>query len=122
MTTTLAERVTEVIQVLKDRGFSVAQTAKAIGVTDKTIYQWMDGATKTIEGGNLVELAEFSGYNARWIANEKGPKFDTKSVLQGLKLLRAMTPARQADAVKIIAPFVEQDGGDEGDEHGEKAG
>lgn len=109
---TLAERVTEAVEAANDHGFTVADIAAACGISSQAVYQWMDGRTKSIDGDNLAELAEMSGFRAIWIAKERSPKCDTKAIQQALKLLRKMTPARQSDAVKIIAPLVEQDGDD----------
>jgi transcriptional regulator with XRE-family HTH domain len=114
---TLAERVTEAVEAAKSHGYSVAQIAEACGITDKALYQWMDGTTKSIDGKNLVELAEISGYKAMWIIKEKGPRSDTKLVQQAVKLMEKMTPTRQSDAVKVITPLVERDNDD-----GEKVG
>lgn len=111
---TLAERVKEAVDAAKNNGYSKAQIAQVCGISDKAVYQWINGSTKSIDGKNLVELAAISGYHARWIANEIGPKSDTKAVTQALELLRKMTPENQAIAVKIIAPLVEQNQ----DEHG----
>lgn len=106
--TTLAERVTEAIAAAKENGFSVKQIAQGCGIKDKAVYQWMDGRTKSINGGNVAVLAEMSGYNALWITREKGPRCHTRAIRQAIKLMEKMTPARQADAVKIIAPLVDQ--------------
>lgn len=103
----LSERIKEAVAAAEGNGYSVAHIAKACGIKPQSVYQWMDGTTKSLDGANLVELAELSGYEPMWIAKEKGPKFDSRPVRQALKLLRQMTAARQADAVKIIAPLVE---------------
>jgi len=105
----LTERINEAIQAAERNGYSVAHVAKACGIKPQSVYQWLDGSTKTLEGPNLAELAELSGYRALWISKEKGPKSDTKAIQQAVKLMQKMTPERQADAVKIIAPLVEQD-------------
>lgn len=106
---TLAERVKEAVGAAKTAGYSVAQIAHECGISDKSVYQWLDGSTKSLDGENLAELAELSGYRPLWISKEKGPKFDSQSIRQAIKLMEKMTPSRQADAVKIIAPLVEQD-------------
>lgn len=105
---TLSERITEAIDAAKSNGHSVAHIATACSITPQAVYQWMDGATKSLTGENLAELAEISGYRALWISKEKGPKLDSRSIRQAIKLMEMMTPERQADAVKIIAPLVEQ--------------
>lgn len=105
---TLAERVQEAVHAAKENGYSITQIAKACGISDKAVYQWLDGSTKSIDGKNLVELAEISGYRARWIANEIGPKSDPIAVLHAIKLLEKMTPENQAIAVKVISPLADR--------------
>lgn len=106
----LHERITEAVAAAAKNGYSVAHIATACEITPQAVYQWMKlGETKSLEGRNLVELAELSGFNAMWIAKAKGPKSDARPIRQAVKLMRQMTPERQADAVKIIAPLVEQE-------------
>ena len=104
---TLAERVKEAIEAAKEKGHSVAHIAKRCGISVQAVYQWMDSSSKSIDGANLVELAESSGYHAMWIAKEKGPKKDPEHVMRARRLMLEMTEARQVDAVKIITPLVE---------------
>jgi transcriptional regulator with XRE-family HTH domain len=108
---TLSERVQEALIEANENGFNIASVAEACGVTVQAVYQWRDGATKVIEGDKLVELAEVSGYTARWIATEKGPKKLTKEMRQAQKLMADMTQERQQMAVKIIAPLAERQSG-----------
>jgi transposase-like protein len=105
----LSERVQEAIDAAAENGYSVADIAKACGIKPQAVYQWMDGTTKSIDGDNLAELCELSGYRAIWITKERGQKSDTRAVQQARELMQTMTPARQADAVKIIAALAEQE-------------
>jgi transcriptional regulator with XRE-family HTH domain len=68
---TLAERVTEAI---RESGVDVAQVADACDVSVQAVYKWMNGASKTIAGEPLVELARLTNYEARWIISSKGEK------------------------------------------------
>jgi len=66
----------------------------ACGISRQAVYQWMEVGANSIDGSNLVELAELSGYNARWIANSKGVKTRTKTdeeqlILDAFPLLEA---------------------------------
>ncbi len=108
---TLSERVQEALIEANENGFNIAAVAEACNVTVQAVYQWRDGATKVIEGDKLVELAEVSGLNARWIATEKGPKKVTKEMRQAQKLMADMTQERQQMAVKIISPLIERQSG-----------
>jgi transcriptional regulator with XRE-family HTH domain len=107
---TLADRVKEAAEAAKANGYSVKKIADECRISVQSVYQWLDGSTKSIDGGNLVELADLSGYNHRWIMKGVGPKSDSRPIQQAIKIMRQMTPARQADAVKIIAPLLEPDG------------
>jgi transcriptional regulator with XRE-family HTH domain len=90
---TLAERVREAIET-SDVG--VAAVAKACGITPQAIYQWMSGEVLQISGENLVELAEATGFEARWIAREVGPRRKlhprTEQETQVLLLMQRLTP------------------------------
>lgn len=85
---TLADRVKEAIEI---SGVSVSAIAERCGITPQSVYQWISGETKEIDGGNLVELAELTGYEARWIAKEAGPK----------KRIYARTP-EQAHVLQVM--------------------
>lgn len=78
MKNTLATRVQEAVEAAKKSGNSVVTIANACGISRQAVYQWTDGSTKSIDGANLVELAELSGLNARWIATGKGAKTKAK--------------------------------------------
>ena len=68
---TLAERIREAIET---SDVSVASIADACGISLQAVYQWMKGETKELMGDHLVELAELTHFEARWIAKEVGPK------------------------------------------------
>jgi hypothetical protein len=73
MIQTLADRVQEAVSEAEKR-LPVADIAKACGVSKQSAYAWRRGDTKKLKGETLVELAEVSGINARWIINGKGRK------------------------------------------------
>lgn len=89
---TREQRFAEAIRILEDKGDSIAKIAKDVGATRQTINDWKMG--KSLDNSKakfVVELAEISGLNARWIINGKGPKFalsqDQKLLLEGFPLL-----------------------------------
>lgn len=104
---TLSERVKEAVEAAKANGHSVAQIATACGISASAVYQWLSGDTKSLDGDNLAELAELSGYRPLWIAKEKGVKADPKAIRDVVASMRRMTAANQAVAVKIVAPLAE---------------
>lgn len=87
----LAKRVTEAVEAAKENGYPVSKIATVCSVSRQAVYQWINGETKSIDASNLVELAEISGYNARWIATGKGQKkgtitMDEMTVVKGFRL------------------------------------
>lgn len=103
---TLADRITEAISI---SGVNVAAVAAACTVSPQAVYQWMSGETKQISGENLVELAEVTGFEARWIAREVGPKRRlhprTAQEAHVLKTMQELTPY-QVDLIAKIADSV----------------
>jgi len=99
---TLSERITEAIET---SGVSVADIATACGISPQAVYDWMKGNTKELMGDNLVELAEITGFEARWIAKESGPKrrvyARTQEQAHVLTAMMSMSPYEANIVVKI---------------------
>ena len=99
---TLSERIREAIET---SGVSVQNIADACGISPQAVYDWMKGETKELMGNNLVELAELTGFEARWIAREVGPKrrlhTHTKEQAHVLTLMEQMSPYQISLVVKI---------------------
>lgn len=117
---TLSERVSEAI----NNGLtpSVPEVAKACDVSVQAVYQWMNGDTKQIMGEKLVELAEITGYSARWIATGKGdPKVTYARTDQEAHVLRAMQKMEgyQKDMVVKIADTVAESAPKKGNGNGD---
>lgn len=68
---TLGDRVAEAIQ---ESQVSVKAVATACGVTVQAVYAWRRGEIKDLRNEHLFELADITGYNARYIATGKGDK------------------------------------------------
>lgn len=90
------ERTAEAAREARKK-MSVAAIAKACGVSRQAVYDWLNG--KPIEfGPALVELAEISGLNARWIVNGKGQKHslsdDEKIIVRAFSLFGHETRAQ----------------------------
>ena len=67
----LADRVSE---ALRESGIDAQKAAKACGVSVQAVYKWTNGLSKTISGANLIELADITKFEPRWIATGKGVK------------------------------------------------
>jgi transcriptional regulator with XRE-family HTH domain len=108
---TLSERITEAIET---SGVTVAAIAKRCGVTPQAVYQWMNGETKQISGENLVELADITGFDARWLAREAGMKRRvyprTPQQAQVLELMQPLPETQQNLIVKIADSVAQPDG------------
>ena len=97
--------------------YTVKEIAKKCDVSEQSVYDWKKGKTKNLKGETLVELAEVSGFNARWIINHKGQKLglsdDEQLVIKAFALfgtearkqwlLIAKEKIAEADASKKLA-------------------
>ncbi len=70
---TLSERVKEAVRSAREKGHSVSDIAKACNIKVQAVYAWASGDSKSIDGNNLVELAELSGYRPMWIMKGNQP-------------------------------------------------
>src|SRR5690606_12893565 len=51
-----------------------AALARAVGVKQPTVNDWLSGKTQTIRGPILVRVAAFLGVEATWLATGRGPR------------------------------------------------
>lgn len=116
MDNTLADRVKEVVDFLKDqRNMTVAQIATACDVTVQSVYQWVNGETKSIDGGNLAELSQLSGYECLWISKGRGNKIrayaKTDAQQKILQVMEKMDTSAEYQLLKIGDLLAESGGG-----------
>lgn len=71
MTPPLPDRIADAVSQA-EKSHNVKEIAKLCGVSVQTVYDWRKKKTVNLKGETLVELAEVSGLNARWIINGKG--------------------------------------------------
>ncbi len=71
MIPTLPDRVADAV-AQAEKTYKVKEIADLCGVTVQAVYDWRKKKTINLKGETLVELAEVSGLNARWIINGKG--------------------------------------------------
>jgi transcriptional regulator with XRE-family HTH domain len=50
------------------------EIADKLKISRSAVYQWLDGTTKNLKNQILFDLAEETGYSAKWIATEEGPE------------------------------------------------
>ena len=117
---TLSERIKEAIET---SGVSVVAVAAACKISPQAVYGWMKGETKELMGENLVELAEITGFEARWIAKEIGPKHRvyarTPEQAHVLNAMTTMAPYEVTILRKIVDSVVASSGSR--DQNGPKA-
>lgn len=73
MTPTLPERVADAV-AQAEKSHKVKKIAELCGVSVQTVYDWRKKKTINLKGETLVELAEVSGLNPRWIISGKGER------------------------------------------------
>ena len=70
MSTTLSDRIS---QAMTAAGVTPGELAAYCGVRVQAVYQWRSGATKTLDGTNLVKAATKLGVRSLWLGEGKGP-------------------------------------------------
>lgn len=78
MKTTLSERLKEAMRIPKKKVTGLA-LAKACGVSAPSVSDWINGATKSLDGVNLVLAAEFLKVHPKWLATGLGPRDVTET-------------------------------------------
>jgi hypothetical protein len=52
-----------------------ARLAKAVGIKTPSIYDWTNGKTKQLTGGNLNRASAFFKVSTKWFETGEGPKY-----------------------------------------------
>lgn len=85
--TTLSERLEE---SLTEAGKSLADVAKAAGVSYAGASQWKTGETKRIRAENLFPIARILSVNPEWLATGKGPKKEPAKQPRGTYIIQSL--------------------------------
>ena len=101
----LSERVTEAI---RESGEEVTKIARACGVSVQAVYKWMSGASKTIAGEPLIELARLTNYEARWIISGKGEKRKDPKAVAVYQAMQSMPEYKKDVLVQTSTALAEQ--------------
>lgn len=75
---------------MQDARVDAKELAAACGVKVQAVYQWRSGATKNLDGMNLVKAAAKLGVRSAWLGEGKGPKQASDANVQLIDLPRAM--------------------------------
>ena len=70
MQTTLAERLREAMNGPPKR--TGADLARACNIKQPSVSDWLSGKSRSIDGSNLIDAAEFLGVNAKWLIKGVG--------------------------------------------------
>ena len=111
---TLTERIKEAVQEAIKKGHTVLSPATACGCKDKSVYQWLKGERKSLDGVSLVGLAEASGFEPKYIMKGEGPKYKmyarTEAQVRVLQCMERMAPEQEYTLVKIGNTLAEPPG------------
>lgn len=93
----LADRIKE---AMDSTHVSVTQVAKTCGVSYQGVRKWRTGETINLDAGNLLALAELTGYEPKWILTGEGPRVRTyarnEAQANTLKVMEALPDNEQA--------------------------
>ncbi len=98
----LADRI---IEAMDKAGVSITQVAAACDVSYQAVRKWRTADTRHLEAGNLIKLAELTGYEPKWLLTGEGPRvrFYARNEAQAntLKVMEAMPEADQTKIPEI---------------------
>lgn len=108
------ERITEAVEswLASNPGHGRQDLAKKVGVSGATITQWTSGDTKSFRPENLFKFSDVTGYAARWLAIEDGPKFNTE-VPEGRKEKPSSIDPRHMEIVEGLMRLKDVDDAEE---------
>lgn len=100
MIPTLAQRIREAIGEK-----TPAEIARATGITEGAISQWLDGKTKSLKASTAALLEAETGFNAVWIATGQGRKMPDESWPFSMFTLSEFTalPKEEREAIEDFA-------------------
>lgn len=126
MQTTLSERLKDAM--LGPPKVTGRQLAAACGISPPSVSDWLTGATKTIDAGNLIYAAEFLRVNPKWlalgigikhlVASNPDPKveqtnrgyFDSRTVdawtLEAVSIFEKLQPHQREGALAVLRAHV----------------
>lgn len=85
----------------------IRTVASTCGVSVQAVYGWLRDEIKDMKNKHLFELAELTGFEAKWIATGEGPMQFDRSIRHAEQVLAAMEPAARYTAVRLIDTLAE---------------
>lgn len=114
---TLGGRVEYAIQ---QSAYSVEAIANKMRISKQSIYQWIDGRTKSIRNEHLFAFSDLVEMNARWIATGSGerraPRYEDHRIQHMLRVMEALpdyaidSAAREVDSIAELVSRAESEG------------
>ncbi len=96
MSTTLVdEEFRRRLRLIMQQFGSVADLARAVGVSDNAIYKWVSGRGQP-SMMSLVNLSKAAGVSVEWLATGRGAPTKSRSEVQMAEPADAMAPSRHA--------------------------
>lgn len=83
MSTSVEEEFRRRLRLIMQQFGSVADLAKAVGVSDNAIYKWVSGRGQP-SMASLVSLAQAAGVSVEWLATGHGPSAKGRTDLAGV--------------------------------------
>lgn len=100
---------------MDESGVSVSAVAERCKISVQAVYKWLNGLTESLEGIHLVELADITGHEARWIATGEGVKVrayaKTPQQAHVLAAMEKLPPSGAKALTEISDSLVKQHGG-----------
>lgn len=66
-------RIAARLKELEDK-VSIADVAKAVGISRSAVYQWISGDIQSLKSSNLLAVAQLLGVREQWLESGRGPK------------------------------------------------
>jgi len=110
--TDLAERLT--LAMAGPPEVKPSELARACGIRQPSINDWLSGRTKKLEGSNLLAAAEFLKVNPWWLANGTGPmrsampETDVREIVTVLQSMSAETRRIALAQIKALADLTSE--------------
>lgn len=93
MASTRGERIKEAASnwVNQEKGRTILQLCKLVGITEPTYYNWIKNDGKDIFAGNLMKFSKVTGFNPSYLTNNRLPKLIAEDELLSALLDRIET-------------------------------
>lgn len=129
MQSTLAERLREALD--GPPKLTASALARACNIKPPSVSDWLSGRSRSMDGGNLIDAADFLNVRPKWLIKGIGPKrynpmdprhiagdFDSQYTVQpppmdpwtaeATKVVQDLTPDDRRAAVLLLRTFVAQ--------------